>query len=88
MKIKLAFISVALLCEGAASAGVRNASNANQSDVAQANKFLASIPSACSRSYAYALADGTIKIRVICSGNGDSMDGVIEIKNGMVTRVK
>ena len=57
----------------------------------EAEKFLRDLPTACSGSYAYASCqDGTVNIRVICIGptKAESMDGLIAIKNGVVTKVK
>ncbi|MCM2284368.1 MAG: hypothetical protein NDI81_06280 [Desulfobacula sp.] len=73
-----------------ASTKVLDAHKANPSDVAQAEKFLRDLPNACSGSYAYASSDGTVNIRVICIGSTktESMDGLIAIKNGVVTQVK
>ncbi len=73
-----------------ASNKVLDAHKANPSDVTQAEKFLKDLPKPCSGSYAYASADGAVNIRVICIGStkSESMDGLIAIKNGVVTQVK
>lgn len=73
-----------------ASTKVLDANQANPSDVAQAENFLRDLPAACSGSHAYASSDGTVNIRVICIGStkSESMDGLITIKNGVVTQVK
>lgn len=73
-----------------ASSNVLDSHQANPSDVAQAEKFLRDLPEACSGSHAYASADATVNIRVICIGStkAESMDGLITIKNGIVTQVK
>jgi hypothetical protein len=78
----------ALVPPSSASQRVRDASNGNPSDVAQAEKFLAGLPPACSTSYAYASATGTVNIRTICNGSGKSMDGLVSIKNGVVTQIQ
>lgn len=70
------------------SSRVRDAAYASPSDVSQAENFLASLPAACSASYAYASSDGTVNIRTICSGNDQSMDGLVAIKNGVVTHIQ
>lgn len=67
---------------------VENASYAKASDVQEAEKFLAQIPEACSNTRATAAADGTITIRLLCNGNGKSMDGSVSIKNRIVTELK
>lgn len=77
-----------LLAHAFALAGVKDAANAKASDVAVAERFLSSLPAACSSSYAYASSDGTVHIRTICSGNGKAMDGLISIKDGLVTKVR
>ena len=71
-----------------ASTSVLNASNASASDVAHAEQLLKGLPPACSASNAWATGDGTVNIRTICNGNGRSMDGMVSIKNGVVTQVK
>ena len=71
-----------------ASTTIQNASSASPSDVAQAEKFLADMPAACSDSSGWASSDGTVTVHMLCNGNGKSMDGMISIKNGVVTKVK
>jgi hypothetical protein len=63
-------------------------SGASSSDIDQANRFLADLPPACSRSYKSVDSGGTVSIRVICSGNGQSVDGLVAIKNGVVTKIR
>lgn len=70
------------------SSAVQNATYANSSDVTTAENFLNDLPAACSGSSASASTDGTINIRVLCNGNGKSMDGLVSIKNGIVTKVQ
>jgi len=67
---------------------IKDAAYANPSDVAQAEKFLAGLPVACSDSHAYASNDGTVNIRIICNGASKSMDGLVTIKNGVVTKIR
>ena len=64
------------------------AAEPNPSDLAQANKFLADLPGACSSSYKYISPDGTVNIRIKCDRNGKKIDGLIAIKNGVVTDIK
>lgn len=72
------------------SSKVLDAYHATHSDVAQAEKFLKDLPDACSKSYAYASDDGTVTVKIICIGStkSQSMDGLIKIKDGVVTQVK
>ena len=67
-----------------------NVDNANPSDVAQATQFLSSLPQACGESYMDASEDGTINIHIICRGAGStpSTNGLVRIKNGVVTQVR
>ncbi len=70
------------------SSAVQGATYTNSSDVTVAEKFLNDLPAACSASSASASSDGTINIRILCNGNGKSMDGLVSIKNGIVTKVR
>ena len=88
MRFKMQAASLLLLSTSTVLAAVENAASANPDDVAQADKFLSGLPPACSASYAYASNDGTVNIRVICSGSGKSMDGLVSIKNGIVTKIQ
>lgn len=92
MRLKiLIFCSMLLMSTNVlAATKVLDAYHANPSDVAQAEKFFKDLPNACSGSYAYASDDGTVNIRVICIGStkSESIDGLITIKNGVVTQVK
>ena len=65
-----------------------HAAEANPSDLAQANKFLADLPPACSDSYKYVGSDGTVNIHIKCDGNGKKRDGLVAIKNGVVTKIQ
>ena len=64
------------------------AAEANPSDLAQASKFLVNLPPACSGSSKYVDAGGAVNIRVVCDGNGKKMDGLVVIKNGVVTQIR
>ncbi|MGD9733588.1 MAG: zinc ribbon domain-containing protein [Desulfamplus sp.] len=72
------------------SSKVLDADYATHSDVAQAEKFLKDLPDSCSKSYAYASDDGTVTVKIICMGStkSQSMDGLIKIKDGVVTQVQ
>jgi len=88
----MTFCCVFLLFSGSGFTAKRvlDASRANQSDVAQAEKFLNDLPDACSGSYAHATNDGAVVIRLICIGSSTakSTDGTIIIKNGKVTQIE
>ena len=61
---------------------------AKPSDLAQADKFLAELPAACAASSRYVGADGTVNIRIKCDGNGKQVDGLVTIRNGVVTKIR
>ena len=65
-----------------------NSQSANPSDIQQGNSFLASLPPACKNSSMSTKSDGTVVVRILCEGNGQSTDGLIEIKNGVVKKIK
>ena len=67
---------------------IKEANYADPSDVTQAETFLAELPAACSESHGYASKDGTVNIRIICNGSSNSMNGLISIKNGVVTKIQ
>jgi hypothetical protein len=77
-----------LIAATVATWATADAAEANPSDLAQANKFLADLPPACSASYKYVASDGTVNIRLKCDGNGKKMDGLVAIKNGVVTKIQ
>jgi hypothetical protein len=70
------------------SARVADSRSPSFEDVREANNFLSQLPPACSNSRANNLPDGTVSIRIICSGNNKSVDGLVEIKNGIVRRIR
>jgi hypothetical protein len=74
-----AFVVLACRLNALAVGRVENTARAKSSDVAQAERFLADLPSACSSSHAHASTDGTVNIRIICNGSGKSMDGIVSI---------
>jgi hypothetical protein len=67
---------------------VKNASRAKASDVRQAEQFLARLPPACGGTSASAGTDGTITILIRCFGSHDSLNGVVRIKDGVVTDIR
>jgi hypothetical protein len=71
-----------------AAGRVENASRARASDVAEAEKFLSTLPPACSMSRAYAGVDRTVHVRIVCAGSGKAVDGSVSIRNGVVTDIK
>lgn len=66
---------------GFANAEVKDASRASAQDVNDANTFLNSLPGVCGESHASASRDGSVTIKVICSGQSK---GVVVIKGGKV----
>lgn len=64
------------------------AGEASASDLAQADKFLAEIPPACAKSYKSVGSDGSVRIHILCSGNGKTTDGLVVIRNGVVTKIR
>jgi len=54
----------------------------NTRDRQQAQTFIKSLPTACSNSYISSKSDGTVVVHVLCRRGTDSMNGLIEIKNG------
>lgn len=63
----------------------------SSSDVAAARNFLAKLPPACSSSRMSTSADGTVTIRITCDGSAagvESMDGLIQVKNGVLTKIE
>lgn len=79
---------VSRLPAGAAQPSVSNSSFAAASDVRQAEQFLTSLPAACSGTSASAASDGTITIELKCSGSSQSLNGLIRIKDGVVTDIR
>jgi hypothetical protein len=67
---------------------IANEQYAKPNDLSEAKKFLAGLPPACSNSYASASNDGTVKIRILCDSGDKSMDGIIEIKDGIVKKIQ
>lgn len=63
-------------------------SKTNPADMRQARSFISQLPPACNGSYIILLTDGTVRIHVVCTSDSKSMEGIIEIKNGVVTRIK
>jgi SH3-like domain-containing protein len=60
----------------------------NTRDMQQAQTFIDSLPSACSNSYISSKSDGTVVVHVLCRRGTDSMNGLIEIKNGIVRKIR
>ena len=78
------FLMLTLLVSGISA----YAANAKPSDLAQADKFLAELPAVCATSSRYVGADGSVHIRIKCDGNGKQVDGLVAIKNGIVTKIR
>jgi hypothetical protein len=85
MKMQLLGISILLVVGFPFRAA---AVDANASDLAQANKFLVDIPPACSKSYKIVGDNGAVNIHILCEGNGKKMDGLVVIKDGVVTKIR
>jgi hypothetical protein len=64
------------------------AQNANPKDVQQAQKFLSDLPPACKNSWSSVSRDGTVVIRIICEKSDKSLDGSVEIKDGIVKKIR
>jgi len=88
MDRKIFFLILALFCIVSLGTNDINAQSASPSDVKQANQFISSLPPACKNSSMTTKADGAVAIRILCEGNGQSSDGLIEIKNGVVTKIR
>jgi ribosomal protein L37E len=67
---------------------VENSHQGNPVDIHEAEEFLSQLPPACSSSNAQALSDGTVSIRIVCRGGDKSMDGLVEIKDGIVRKIR
>jgi hypothetical protein len=70
------------------STPLANSQSASPDDVRETNNFLSRLPPACSNSYANTLPDGTVSIRIICNDQSKAVDGLVEIKNGIVIRIR
>lgn len=68
-------------------ASILFASASNQNDMRQAEKFIDSLPGACSESYITTKSDGTVVVHLRCRKGNDSTNGRIEIKNGVVKQI-
>jgi hypothetical protein len=64
------------------------ASNANPGDMNQAREFLAKLPPACQNSKISTESDGTVVIWLRCNNGTNAIDGLVKIKNGIVTEVR
>ncbi len=60
----------------------------SDSDMRQAEQFVNSLPAACSSSYITTKSDGTVVIHLKCRKGNDSTTGIIEIKNGVVKKIR
>lgn len=60
----------------------------NESDMRQAEQFIQSLPQACSNSYITTKKDGTVVINLNCRKGSNTTVGTIEIKNGVIRRIK
>ena len=60
----------------------------NPNDLRQARELISGLPSACKKSRVSSLLDGTVSINISCEGNDLSMEGVVEIKDGIVKAIR
>ena len=67
---------------------VRNESKAAAEDVRQAKELLRQMPPACAKSGAAATDDGEITVTIVCGDEPKSLNGLIRIKNGIVTEIQ
>lgn len=65
-----------------------NEFTATPSDLALAKGFLNKLPLECSSSYVTVATNNAVNIRIVCYGSNQSMDGLISIKNGILTHIK
>ena len=65
-------------------------SNTNPNDLRQARDFISKLPEACRNSRYAETTDGTVVINILCDKNERSagMDGILEIKNGIVKKIR
>lgn len=70
------------------SANANAQDNVNPADMTQAEEFVSSLPPACSDSTISTGADGTVIIFVACKKEGQSTHSMIEIKNGLVKKIR
>jgi hypothetical protein len=68
---------------------IEDESIANPKDIETTKKFLADMPQpACAGTSASVMSEGTVRIHIFCSGNGKETDGIMTIKNGIVTNIR
>lgn len=72
----------------ALTAFAASAEAANPADLREAKQFLARLPPACKDSYITERSDGTVVIHISCTSSSDSMEGLVEIKDGVVTGIR
>lgn len=60
----------------------------NPGDLRQAREFISQLPSECKNSRMSTSSDGTVTIRISCKGSDKSMEGTIEIKDGIVKSIR
>ena len=71
-----------------ATSSIVYAKTPNSEDMRQAREFLYQLPPACKNSYISTASDGTVIIYISCEGNDKSMEGSVEIKDGIVKRIR
>ena len=63
-------------------------SNVNPNDLKQAREFLSQLSPLCKNSSISTSTDGTVIVHILCENKDKSMDGTIEIKNGIVKKIR
>jgi hypothetical protein len=71
-------------------AGMPNYIYADQNDIELAKKFISDLPPACKGSRYSVSYDGTVIIRILCIGPSPdkSVDGEVQIKDGIVKKIR
>ncbi len=59
-----------------------------EDDIAQAHEFIGSLPLPCRSSVITIEDNDAVSIHIKCEKGNDKLDGVIQIKNGVVTKVR
>src|SRR5437867_1378720 len=88
--LAMILFSFGALCVVSNDTYAQNTSSANPKDIQQAQKFLSDMPPACKNSSSSVSYDGTVVIHVVCIGPSPerSIDGEVQIKDGIVKKVR
>jgi len=87
---KLTLASMGVICLVLLLSGTaQSQDNVSPYDVKRAEMFLDDLPDACKKNSTMAtLLDGTVKIYVSCKDGKKSTKGEVEIKGGVVKKIK